>query len=78
MNNSQSSLLHCENLSKLYGDQKAVDNITIDINSSSLGLLDPNGSGKTTLIKLMLGLIYPSDDSNKKKIFNVGLGSNID
>lgn len=63
MNNSQSSLLHCENLSKLYGDQKAIDNISIKIESTSLGLLGPNGSGKTTLIKLMLGLIYPSEGS---------------
>ncbi|MDH5647022.1 MAG: ABC transporter ATP-binding protein [Candidatus Heimdallarchaeota archaeon] len=54
------SLLKCEQLRMVFGDLIAINDLTFDIKSNSLGLLGPNGSGKTTLIKLMLGLIPPS------------------
>lgn len=53
-------LLLCDDLSKRFGDQYALENISCQIESQTLGLLGPNGSGKTTLIKLMLRLIQPT------------------
>ena len=50
------------NLSKEYGENKAVDNVTFSIKSGELfGLLGPNGSGKTTIIKMLTGQIKPTD-----------------
>lgn len=53
----------CKDLSKAYGNQYGVKNMNFSTNSQSLGFLGPNGSGKTTLIKLMLGLISPTEGS---------------
>jgi len=42
----------------------ALQNINLDVNSGEIvGILGENGAGKTTLIKLMVGLLYPSDGS---------------
>ena len=41
-----------ENLTKKYGNQKAVDNISLKVATGEiLGFLGPNGAGKTTTIK---------------------------
>lgn len=56
------NLLECKNLSKYYGQFRALDNINLQINSGKIiGLLGPNGSGKTTLIKIVNGLLQPSN-----------------
>ncbi len=41
------------NLSKVYGSNKAVNNLNITLNEGIYGILGPNGSGKTTLINLL-------------------------
>ena len=44
-------------LSKIYGSQFAVDNISLSVGAGeSLAIIGHNGAGKTTLIKLILGL----------------------
>jgi len=49
------------NLSKSYGDLRAVQDLNFDIQRGEiLGLLGPNGAGKTTTILLLLGLIPPT------------------
>ena len=49
--------IHCEGLSKVYGSQTVVDNLSLEISYGSIfGLLGPNGAGKTTLIKILTGL----------------------
>ncbi|MCY3412490.1 MAG: ABC transporter ATP-binding protein [Candidatus Heimdallarchaeota archaeon] len=53
-------LISCSDLTKEYFSTKAVDDISISVESNAIGLLGPNGSGKTTFIKLLLGLIRPS------------------
>ena len=50
-----------ENVTFAYGDQPAVDDVSLTIGRGDfLGLIGPNGSGKTTLLHIMLGLIEPS------------------
>src|SRR5512138_3778198 len=45
-------------LSRSFGDLKAVDRLTLDVPRGTVfGFLGPNGSGKTTTIRLLLGLL---------------------
>ena len=48
-------------LSRYYGNYKAVDSINLEVNTGSIfGFLGPNGAGKTTTIRILLGLIKAS------------------
>ncbi len=59
-----SELLKCEGLTKLYGGIVALNNISLTVESGKIiGILGPNGSGKTTLIKLINGLLTPTEGS---------------
>ena len=50
------------NLKKYFAAQKAVDDISFDIEQGSIfGLLGPNGAGKTTLLRMITGIFYPDD-----------------
>lgn len=50
------------NLIKLYGKFRAVDNLNLEIKSGEFfGFIGPNGAGKTTTIKMMVGLLPPSE-----------------
>src|SRR5262245_59512622 len=49
------------NLSKLYGNAKAVDNISFEVHSGEiLGVLGPNGAGKTTSMRIITCYLMPS------------------
>ena len=51
-----------ENLTKMYGAQKALDNVSVKIQSGQItGLLGPNGAGKSTLMKIITGSIIPEE-----------------
>jgi ABC-2 type transport system ATP-binding protein len=51
-----------ENLTRRFGDFIAVDHISFSVNPGEIvGYLGPNGSGKTTTIRMLLGLLEPSD-----------------
>jgi ABC-2 type transport system ATP-binding protein len=51
------SLVSARNVSKHFGDVRAVDDVSFDIEKGKiLGLIGPNGAGKTTLLKALLGL----------------------
>ncbi|EIE5877921.1 lantibiotic protection ABC transporter ATP-binding protein [Listeria monocytogenes] len=55
-------ILETENLSKKFGKQKAVNEVGLQIQRNSVyGLLGPNGAGKTTTLKMILGLLRPSE-----------------
>ena len=57
-----STILECKNLSKAYGRHTALNRISLTLEGGHIvGLLGPNGSGKTTLIKLINGLLTPSE-----------------
>jgi ABC-2 type transport system ATP-binding protein len=48
-------------VSKFFGDHKALDNATIKIeDGTTIGIVGPNGAGKTTLIRLLCGILKPS------------------
>jgi ABC-2 type transport system ATP-binding protein len=52
-----------ENLSKVYKDgYKAVENLSFTVSRGQVvGLLGPNGAGKTTTLRMMMGLIFPTE-----------------
>lgn len=55
-------ILKCTNLSKTYDFDNALNNVNLSIESGKIiGLLGPNGSGKTTFIKLLNGLLKPTE-----------------
>jgi ABC-2 type transport system ATP-binding protein len=55
-------LLSLQQLKKYYATQKAVDDISFDIQAGSIfGLLGPNGAGKTTLLRMITGIFYPDE-----------------
>lgn len=48
-------------LTKIYGEQKAVDNISFNIKQGEIvGFLGPNGAGKSTTMKMITGYLEPS------------------
>lgn len=50
-------ILEVENLTKNFGQYKALDNVSFSItNGKVVGLLGPNGAGKTTTIHILLGI----------------------
>ena len=52
-------ILETKNLTKSFGNQKAVDNISLKIKENSIyGLLGPNGAGKSTTLKMITGMIH--------------------
>jgi ABC-2 type transport system ATP-binding protein len=55
-------VIQVENLTRRFGDFVAVDHVNFDVRAGEVvGYLGPNGSGKTTTIRMLLGLIAPSD-----------------
>ena len=53
-----------ENLTKKFGDFYAVDQISFDVQQGEVyGWLGPNGAGKTTTIRMLLGLLKPTQGS---------------
>jgi ABC-2 type transport system ATP-binding protein len=50
-----------KDISKLYGQQKALDNISLQVDKGEVvGLLGPNGAGKSTLMKILTSYLAPS------------------
>lgn len=53
-----------ESLTKVFGTKKAVDGLTVSIPEGQfVGFLGPNGAGKTTTIKMLTGLLRPTEGS---------------
>ena len=57
-------LIQTQNLTKRYGDKTVVEQLNLSIPQGQLvALLGPNGAGKSTTIKMLTGLLSPSEGS---------------
>ncbi len=65
MNTSPNNdVIHTQQLTRRFGDFVAVDHISFSVRAGEVvGYLGPNGSGKTTTIRMLLGLLLPSEGS---------------
>ena len=55
-------LIKTERLTKRFGPATVVDNLNLEVKSGEIyGFLGPNGAGKTTTIRMLTGLLEPSD-----------------
>ena len=56
--------IEVKNITKIYGQQKALDNVSFNVASGEIvGFLGPNGAGKSTMMKILTGYI-PQTDGN--------------
>ena len=59
-------LLEFSNITKKYGSKVALDNVSFNLEPGKIiGLLGPNGSGKSTILKLVNGLLQPTEGEIK-------------
>lgn len=55
-------MLHVQNIEVYYGNRKALDDITLDVNESDIvTVIGSNGAGKTTTLKTICGLLKPRE-----------------
>src|SRR5947209_13742205 len=56
------AMIECEGLTKRFGTFTAVDHVSFDVGKGSIfGFLGPNGSGKSTVIRMLCGILEPTD-----------------
>jgi len=56
------AMIQCENLTKRFGTFTAVDHVSFSVGKGSIfGFLGPNGSGKSTVIRMLCGILEPSE-----------------
>ena len=74
---NQIEILKTISLTKLFGEMKATDAISIQVNKGDIyGFIGLNGAGKTTLIRMLLGMIKPT--SGSVMLFGKELKSDFD
>lgn len=54
-------IIEAQGLTKLYGTQRALSGVSVQVPPGTIGLLGPNGAGKSTFIKCLLNLETPTD-----------------
>ena len=52
-------LVDLENVSRNYGPLRALNNVSLQLEPGTIGLVGNNGAGKSTLLKVLLGLLKP-------------------
>src|SRR5260370_15845014 len=56
------TMIECEGLTKRFGTFAAVDHVSFSVGKGSIfGFLGPNGSGKSTVIRMLCGILEPSE-----------------
>jgi putative ABC transport system ATP-binding protein len=70
-------MINLHNITKIYQKQKAIDNLSLDVNDGEfVAIMGPSGSGKSTLLNIMAGIDSPTqgevlfDGVNYQKISN--------
>ncbi len=59
---NEQALVQIKNLSKTIGSKKIIKNLNLDLYKGQItGFLGPNGAGKTTTIRMMVGLMKPTE-----------------
>ena len=57
-------MIECEGLTKRFGNFTAVDHVSFSVGKGSIfGFLGPNGSGKSTVIRMLCGILEPTEGS---------------
>ncbi|MBN1970477.1 MAG: ATP-binding cassette domain-containing protein [Candidatus Delongbacteria bacterium] len=65
-------MIEVSNVTRFYGPTKALDNLSVTINSGEItGILGPNGAGKTTLLKIITCYMYPTNGDVKVNEHNI-------
>lgn len=66
------NIIQCNSVTRRFDTFVAVDRVDLSVTKGEVfGLLGPNGAGKTTLIKMMCGLLEPSEGNIKVAGFDV-------
>lgn len=60
---NQSVGIRLEQVSVYRGNQNILDDLTLTLNEPRIGIVGPNGAGKSTLVRLLNGLVLPSNGS---------------
>src|SRR5947209_9284083 len=59
---AEDAMIACEGLTKRFGSFTAVDHVTFSVAKGSIfGFLGPNGSGKSTVIRMLCGILQPTE-----------------
>jgi ABC-2 type transport system ATP-binding protein len=62
------SVVEIEEVTKTFGEIRAVDDLSLDVPRGSIyGFIGPNGSGKTTTLRMIMNILYP--DSGTIRVF---------
>jgi len=67
-----STLIELEEITKDYGSFRALDRVSLTIESGITSLLGPNGAGKSTLIKVLLGLLRATSGRGRLLEYQLG------
>jgi ABC-type multidrug transport system ATPase subunit len=69
-------MIECRDLTKRFGNFTAVDRVSLNVRKASIfGFLGPNGSGKSTVIRMLCGILPPSEGSASIAGLDVGTRS---
>src|ERR1700760_4237111 len=56
------AMIECDGLTKRFGNFTAVDHVSFNVGAGSIfGFLGPNGSGKSTVIRMLCGILQPTE-----------------
>jgi ABC-2 type transport system ATP-binding protein len=71
------SFIELSQVSRWYGTQPALRDVTLHLEPGCIGLLGPNGAGKSTLLKILLGLLPPSSGTGSVLGHSLAPGDSI-
>src|SRR5688572_21328147 len=57
--------IELHHLSRSFGNNHALVDVNLALETGRIGLLGPNGAGKSTLMKILLGLLEPSSGTGR-------------
>src|SRR6266851_7625881 len=59
---ANNAMIECQELTKRFGHFTAVDHVSFSVSKGSIfGFLGPNGSGKSTVIRMLCGILAPTE-----------------